>query len=190
VLCRTGIVGKLHYLESTLRVRDHPNTRMALPDLGNMERKKSLMDRTMSLPQNHAAAVQDFGGVSAEIFERIPHRHLFQPQTQGISRISTEVLIRQEQDPVSAFQSPAHDRSCVGRRTDRAVMTPAKRFDACGRVHISDRNDLARRNAMQVFPAGLDLIQGGHIRHGATGAQIRQNDFLVIAAQDVGASPP
>ena len=39
----------------------------------------------------------------------------------------------------------------------------------------------------QLFPAGLELIDGGHIGHRATGREVGQNHFLMRSRKHVGA---
>src|SRR5262249_50280535 len=48
-------------------------------------------------------------------------------------------------------------------------------------------NDFACSDPLQILPTRLNLIEGSHVCHGAAGAHIRQNDFLIIGAEDVGA---
>src|SRR6516225_842226 len=66
-------------------------------------------------------------------------------------------------------------------------MTPAEGLNVGCRVHVRNGNDCAGYSALKVFPACLDLIKAGHIRHRATGAHVWQNNLLVIGAQDIGA---
>src|SRR5215831_6552948 len=67
-------------------------------------------------------------------------------------------------------------------------MLAGEGLDGGSGVHVGDWNDLGRvENAAELPPAGFHLPNVGHIRHRTTGAQIRKNHNLPIAAQDIGA---
>src|SRR4029453_2069959 len=130
VFRRAGLVCELYHLEPAFRMRDHTDSRIARSHLSYMHWKESLVDRTMALPQHNAAVVQGFHRVSTKIFVRIPDWHFFQPQAESISSVPTKVLIGEEQNPVAAFQGPAHHCRSVGRCTDRPIMTATERLNA------------------------------------------------------------
>jgi len=64
-------------------MRDHADTGMARPHLLHMHRKKTLMHRAVSLPQNSAAVVQNLGDVPAELFVWVPDGHFFKAQSES-----------------------------------------------------------------------------------------------------------
>src|SRR5215472_1627858 len=67
-------------------------------------------------------------------------------------------------------------------------MLAGEGLDGGSGVHVGDWNDLGRvENAAELPPAGFHLPNVGHIRHRTTGAAIRKNHNLAIAAEDIGA---
>ena len=104
-----------------------------------------------------------------------------------MGRVSSQVLIGKEKNLVGSLQGPTHDLGCIRRSADRAAVTAAKCLDGRGRVHIGDRDDFPRSEAFQFLPARLDLVGSSHVGHRTAGAEIRQDHFLIVRAQNVGA---
>src|SRR5215469_7091681 len=67
-------------------------------------------------------------------------------------------------------------------------MLAGEGLDGGSGVHVGDWNDLGGGdNASELPPAGFHLPNVGHVRHRTTGAAIRKNHNLPIAAEDIGA---
>ena len=80
---------------------------------------------------------------------RIPHRHFVQAEAQAVGRVSSEMLIGQEENLVGALQRPAHHRRSIRGSADRAAVSAAERFDGRRGVHVGDRNDAFARYALR-----------------------------------------
>ena len=66
------------------------------------------MHRAMPFPENDAAVAQLLFRVASEFLVRIPHRHLVQSKPEIESRVAAQMLVREKQDLVAAFQRPSH----------------------------------------------------------------------------------
>jgi hypothetical protein len=54
-------------------------------------------------------------------------------------------------------------------------------------VHVGDGHDpLDVDHPAEGLPGLLDLVQVGHVRHGAAGVQVREDDRLLVGGEDVG----
>src|SRR5688572_11733858 len=166
---------------------DHGDAGIPRTHLNDMVRKKSLMDRTVPLPQNKPRLAQTLFRVSAKFFKRIPDQHFIQAKSETVGGVASKMLIGKEEDLVGSFKSPAHNGGRVRRRAHSAAMTAAKCFDSRRRVHVRDRNDPFAGNPNEIIPAGFNLIQLRHVRHRATGAHIGKDDLLMLTAENVGA---
>ncbi len=67
-------------------------------------------------------------------------------------------------------------------------MFTTKSFEHGGRVYIDRRHNslFNREDSAQRFPTLIDLFDGRHVGHGATGCHVGQDYCLFGAAQDVG----
>ena len=83
---------------------------MLRPHLSHVLRQKTLMDGTVSLPEDDAAVPQSLVRIAAKFLVRIPHRHFFQTESQSVSRIAAEVLIGKKQDLVAIVREPIASR--------------------------------------------------------------------------------
>ena len=69
----------------------------------------------------------------------------------------------------------------------RPATFAAERLDGGRGIDIGDRHDRGNAHLIEVVPAHLELLGIGHVRHRASGREIRQDHLLTIAAQDIGA---
>jgi len=68
-----------------------------------------------------------------------------------------------------------------------ATVASAESLEVGSRVHVGDGNCRAAADAADVGPAGFDIVDRGHIRHGTARRQIGKNHLLLRPAQDIGA---
>src|SRR5215472_1023761 len=67
-------------------------------------------------------------------------------------------------------------------------MLARERLDGGSGVHVADGNNLAGvHDGGEFAPAGFDLADVGHIRHGAACVEVREHYDLVFAAENVRA---
>src|SRR6185295_6499939 len=93
---------------------------------GDMRWKESLMNRTVPFPKDDPAVAQLHFRIAAKLFKRIPHRHFVQSKTKTVGGVTSEMLVRKEQNLVAAIQRPAKNGRGIGRRANRSAMTSAK----------------------------------------------------------------
>jgi hypothetical protein len=58
-------------------------------------------------------------------------------------------------------------------------------LEAGRRVDVGDRDDIGDAGLLELVPAGVDVIGGGHVGHGAAGGHVGQHHDLVGAGEDV-----
>ena len=102
------------------------------------------------------------------------------------------MLVGEEQDlrglrAVGAFEGPLEHRPGVGRGADGPAVAADEGLQVrCG-VHVGDGHDPVDVGDLgQRLPGLLDAVDVGHVGHRAAGVQVRQDDLLVVAGQDVG----
>src|SRR5678809_563414 len=66
-------------------------------------------------------------------------------------------------------------------------MPAAERLDGSRRVHVGNGNNPFAGHPIEVVPACFDLVDFRHIRHRAAGTEVRQDDLLLIRAEDIRA---
>ena len=146
------------------------------------------MDRAVALPENDFCFAQGSRSVAAEFLEGIPDDHFAERNAHAIASVAPKMFIRQEENLFAALKSPFHNGGCVGTGADRTAMLAGEGFNRGGGIHVGDGNDLiCVQNACEFAPAGFDLPDVGHIRHGAAGAEIGENDDLLVAAENIRA---
>src|ERR1700756_5616611 len=95
----------------------------------HMLRKKALVYRAMSLPQNHLRFAQPRRINSAADHEWVPHHALTQRNAHGKCSVAPEMLVRKKQDLLIARQRPLESRRRIGRRAHQPATLAAKSFD-------------------------------------------------------------
>ena len=118
---------------------------------------------------------------------RIPHDHLVERHTHLVRGVAAEMLIGQKENALAALPRPSQRRRAVGRRADDTAALADEGFDGRGRVDIGDRDDLADAHLRKLFPAGLELIDRGHVGHRAAGGKVGQYHLLMRRREHVGA---
>src|ERR1700674_1022246 len=180
--CRADLIGGLCNVEAAFRVNDYANAGVLAADALDLPRRKALVHGAVALPEDDARSANRFRRVSAKFLVRIPHNHLFERDTHAMAGVAAEVLVGEEKDSFAAREGPFHDFGGVGAGANRAAVLAGKGFDGGGRVHVGDGDDLARiKERRELAPAGFHLADVGHIGHGATGVQVRQDNGLVLA---------
>src|ERR1700682_162120 len=110
---RADLVGGLSYFVTALRMHDYANTRVCAPNALNVLRLEALMNRAVALPQDDASLANRLRRIAPEILIRIPHDHLVERDTHAKSSVAAKVFVRQKEDFLAAFESPAHHRGGV-----------------------------------------------------------------------------
>ena len=72
------------------------------------------MYRAMPLPQDHLGIAELLRSISTQLAERIPDHHLIEGNTHIQARVAAQVLVAQEQDPLSLIESPLKHHLGVG----------------------------------------------------------------------------
>ena len=96
------------------------------------------------------------------------------------------MLIRQEDDLLPPAERPFEDQPRVAAGAAGPVVLPAEGLDGRGGVDVGDGNDGGRRRVGQEGPRFLQLVDGRHVGHAATGGQVGEDDLDRIAGEDVG----
>ncbi len=66
-------------------------------------------------------------------------------------------------------------------------MTSSECLNCSRGVHVGDRHSLfADARCHEVIPAVFNLVNDGHVSHGASSSEIWEDYLLVIGGQDVG----
>ena len=106
------------------------------------------------------------------------------------------MLVREHDQLVGLLPRPRHDRRGICRRADDAAVLAAESFDVGGRIDVGHGHDPSApfftlldvdAHFLQFAPADVELIAGGHVRHGASRREVWQHDLLVRRAHDIGA---
>ena len=71
-----------------------------------MLRQKTLVHRTMSLPQNDFGFAEALGALAALQLVRVPHHHVFHRDAAGESGVAAQMLVGKEEDFVVAAEGP------------------------------------------------------------------------------------
>src|SRR5664279_5423007 len=104
-------------------------------------RQKTLVYRTVPLPQNRFGFAQPLGGLAALQHVGVPHHHFVQGNAARVTRVAAQVLIGQEENLAVAAQRPLERSLGVGGRADHTSTLPAERLDGGGGIHVGDGGD-------------------------------------------------
>ena len=105
----------------------------------------------------------------------------------SIAVLRPEVLIGEEQHLLAPVERPLEDGPGVGGGADRAAVLADERLQRRGGVHVGDRDDpVDVGDPGELVPGLLDLVDVRHVGHGAAGIEVREDDPLVVAGEDVG----
>ncbi len=100
--------------------------------------------------------------------------------------VAAEVLVGQEQHLLALLERPLQRALGVGRGADGAAVAAGEGLDVGGGVHVRDRDGhVGYAGVGQHVPALGDLLGGGHVGHRTAGREVRQDDLLGVAGEDV-----
>src|SRR5229473_1038407 len=181
-------IGGLRDFEAAFGMRDDANAGMLAADTLDLLRREALVHGTIALPEDDTRAANRLRRVSAKFLIGIPDDHLFERDAHAIAGVAAEMLVGEEKNFFTRLESPPHDLGGVGTGADRAALLAGEGFDGRSRIHVGNRDDLARVDDGREFaPAGFHLADGGHVGHGAAGVEVGQDNHLVLAAENVRA---
>ena len=104
-----------------------------------------------------------------------------------VAGVAAEVLIGEEEDLVALLECPFEHLAGVGGGADRAAMTTDEGLQGGRTVHVGDRHEsFDIDHGAQRLPGLLDLVEVGHVGHGAAGVEVGQDHLLVVGGEDVG----
>ncbi|MDQ0690503.1 hypothetical protein QF047_001463 [Arthrobacter sp. W4I7] len=120
-------------------------------------------------------------------------RHLLQGHAQCLGGVAAQVLVREEQHPLAALERPLQDGFSVRGGADDAAVLAAESLQGCGGIHVGDRDDrnpafgvgLGAEDLLKLLPALGHGVGVSHVRHGAAGRQVGQDDSLFGRGEDV-----
>jgi hypothetical protein len=102
--------------------------------------------------------------------------------------IATQVLVGQEQHPLSTVEGPGQRPFRVRRRADGTAIAANESLNRRCRVHVRHRYGLLRRTDLREHvPGGLDLCDRRHVGHRAASGEVGQDHLLLGRGQNVGA---
>src|SRR5262249_18908948 len=167
-------------------MNEHIDSRMLFSYFVGVVGAKTAVHGAVAFPEYDLRFLKLLFSVAAELFIRIPYRHLVERDPARVGRVAPEVLVGEEEDLFALTVSPFEDPLRVRRGANCTAALSAECFYRSGRIHIGYRQDRIYADFGQFFPSGFDLIDSGHIGHRTTGGQIGQDHFLIRPAQDVG----
>ena len=127
----------------------------------------------MALPQHHLGIAELLRRIAAQLAERVPDHHLIQGDPHVQARVAAQVLVGQEQDPLSLIEGPLKHCLGVGLGAYGAAVTAAQGLDTRDRVHVGDEDDAARsQDLFQVSPGVVNVLHRGHVSHGTASGDI------------------
>ena len=184
---RADLVGHGDRLVWRLWVDHDDAVRVLGAERGDLLGREPLVDRAVALPEEEGGVLGLGLGQPAQVEARVPQRHVVVRVAHRDPGVAPEVLVREEQHLVSLGERPPQHRLGIARRADGAAVTAHERLDGRRRVHVRDRHEaLDVDDVCEGLPRLLDLVDVGHVGHGAAGVEVRQDDLLVVAGQDVG----
>ena len=104
------------------------------------------------------------------------------------------MLIGQHQQLLAVLPRPLHHGRGIRRGADDPAVFADERFDGGGRIDVGDRDEAGAvlldrvcpdAHLAKLAPAHVELIRRGHVGHGTSGREIRQDDFLMGSAKNV-----
>ena len=143
------------------------------------------MDVTIAFPHDHPRLPDGGRGVPAQLLGRVPDQRLWNALLgRGVA---AQVLIREKEDFFAPPERPIKSRRRIGRGADRARVPAAEGFQFHVRVHVSKRHGPPRSDRLlDLLPGALDVGDGGHLGHGAAGAEVGKEHGLVRPGQHRG----
>ena len=101
-------------LHGTFRVDNYVDVGVEGPSRVDLAGCEPGMYRAMPLPQDHLGIAELLRSISTQLAERIPDHHLIEGNTHIQARVAAQVLVAQEQDPLSLIESPLKHHLGVG----------------------------------------------------------------------------
>src|SRR5579875_1146594 len=95
-------------------VNDDSNAGMTNSSDSDLLHRKTFVNRAETMPQNYLRLAKGPRIQSTHGTIRIPNGHLLQRNAHYLCRIPSEMLVREEENPLSAFERPFEYRLCIG----------------------------------------------------------------------------
>ena len=176
-----------HHLVRGLGVHDDLAVGVVGPELGDVLGREPLVDRAVALPEEEGRLLHVGVVEAAQLEARVPQPHVGRAVAHLERGVAAEVLVGEERDLVAAAERPLEDGPRVRRRADGAAVLADERLDGRRGVHVRDRHDpVDVGDGRERLPALLDLVEVGHVGHGAPGVEVGEDHPLVVAGEDVG----
>ena len=187
-MIRSGddLVGLGHDLVAALGVDQHPHPGNALTHPVDVVGEEAVVDRAVPPPQQDLGRPDPVRVEAALVAVRVPDHAVGRVEAHGQGGVAAQVLVGQEQHPLSPLERPGHGRGRVGGGADGAALAAGEGLDRGRGVHVGQGHGPAGDPLLKDLPGLVDLGPGGHVGHGAAGGQVGQDDLLVVAGEDVG----
>src|SRR5581483_12448172 len=114
------------------------------PGLLDLRHAEAGVHVAVPLPEDHAAAAQLRDAVATQVVERpvvVPERHLLVGNAELERRIAAEVLIGEEEDPLTTGERPLDHRAGVAGGANDAAVAPYERLQRRRGVDVGDGHD-------------------------------------------------
>jgi hypothetical protein len=181
------LVGEQHGLVGALGVHDHDAVGVLGPEGGHVVGREPLVDRAVAPPQQEAGVLAVGLAEAAPLEPRVPHPHLVEAVAHGDAGVAAQVLVGEEQHLVALLEGPLQDGAGVGRGAHGPAVAADERLQRRRRVHVGDGDDpLDVGDLGERLPGLLDLVDVGHVGHGAAGVEVREDHLLAVVGEYVG----
>ena len=148
---------------------------------------EALVHRAVPLPQQQRGLLHLAVGQAAQGLPRVPDPHVVGAVAELVAGVAAEVLVGEEEHALAALEGPGEHGPGVGRGADRPAVAADEGLQGGRGVHVGHRDEAVDvDDPGQVLPGLLDLVDVGHVGHGAAGVEVGEHDLLVVAGQDVG----
>ncbi len=143
--------------------------------------------RAVAAPEDHLGVAQLLGGQAAVRLVRVVEHAVVQRHAHlAHGGVAAQVLVGQEEHLLALLEGPLQRALGVGGGADGAAVPAGEGLDVGGGVHVRDRDgDVGYAGVGEDVPALGDLLGGGHVGHRTAGGEVRQDDLLGRAGQDV-----
>lgn len=169
---------------------------------------EELVDGAVSFPEDEGGVADLVIGEAAGGLFVVPDDHGVEGEAHFGGGVSAEVLVGEEDNfggglPIAYFrlpigrggagalgEGPGEDFFAVGGGADGAAVFAYEGFDGGGGVHVGDGDEGEVGDGLAGLGDDgvgvLDVVELGHVGHGASGAEVWEEDLLVVGGEDVG----
>ncbi len=148
---------------------------------------EALVHRAVTLPEEQRGVLDVALLEAAALLVRVPDPHVGLAVAHREAGVAAEVLVGKEQHLVALGEGPLEHRSGVRRGADRAAVASDERLQRSRRVHVRDGHDAVDvGDGGHLVPGLFDLVEMGHVGHGAARVEVGEDDPLVGAGEHVG----